>query len=102
MAPSVYSRRRTADETSKSPHPIAIDGPAASGKSTLARALVERFGYVLLDTGLMYRVIALAAQRAGRSRERCGRLRGAGGEAATCGWWSRGSEARASTCSART
>ena len=47
------------------PHPIAIDGPAASGKSTLARALVERFGYVLLDTGLMYRAVALAAQRAG-------------------------------------
>ena len=47
------------------PHPIAIDGPAASGKSTLARALVERFGYVLLDTGLMYRAIALAAQQAG-------------------------------------
>ncbi|MCY3882756.1 MAG: (d)CMP kinase [Chloroflexi bacterium] len=46
------------------PHPIAIDGPAASGKSTLARALVERFGYVLLDTGLMYRAIALAALRA--------------------------------------
>lgn len=47
------------------PHPIAIDGPAASGKSTLARALAERFGYVLLDTGLMYRAIALAALRAG-------------------------------------
>ena len=43
------------------PHPIAIDGPAASGKSTLARALVERFGYVLLDTGLMYRAVTLAA-----------------------------------------
>ena len=47
------------------PYPVAIDGPAASGKSTLARALAERFGYVLLDTGLMYRAVALAAQRAG-------------------------------------
>lgn len=47
------------------PHPIAIDGPAASGKSTLARALAERFGYVLLDTGLMYRAVALAGVRAG-------------------------------------
>ena len=47
------------------PHPIAIDGPAASGKSTLARALAERFGHVLLDTGLMYRAVALAALRAG-------------------------------------
>ena len=46
------------------PRLVAIDGPAASGKSTLARALVERFGYVLLDTGLMYRAIALAALRA--------------------------------------
>ena len=47
------------------PHPVAIDGPAASGKSTLARALAERFGYVLLDTGLMYRAFTLAALRAG-------------------------------------
>ena len=46
------------------PRLVAIDGPAASGKSTLARALVERFGYVLLDTGLMYRAITLAALRA--------------------------------------
>ena len=47
----------------KPPRLVAIDGPAASGKSTLARALVERFGYVLLDTGLMYRAITLAALR---------------------------------------
>ena len=46
------------------PRLVAIDGPAASGKSTLARALVERFGYVLLDTGLMYRAITLAALQA--------------------------------------
>ena len=63
------------------PHPIAIDGPAASGKSTLARALVERFGYVLLDTGLMYRAIALAAQRAGvpaSDADACEALAGSG------------------------
>ncbi|MXX19845.1 MAG: (d)CMP kinase, partial [Dehalococcoidia bacterium] len=63
------------------PHPIAIDGPAASGKSTLARALVERFGYVLLDTGLMYRAIALAAQRAGvpaSDADACTELAGSG------------------------
>jgi cytidylate kinase len=45
------------------PSPIAIDGPAASGKSTVGAALVERFGYTFLDTGLMYRAIALKAVR---------------------------------------
>lgn len=40
---------------------IAIDGPAASGKSTTARRLAERLGYIYLDTGAMYRACALAA-----------------------------------------
>ncbi|MCS7209332.1 MAG: (d)CMP kinase [Fimbriimonadales bacterium] len=44
---------------------IAIDGPAGSGKSTLARNLARAFGFVFLDTGAMYRALALAAQRAG-------------------------------------
>ncbi len=47
------------------PTPIAIDGPAASGKSTLGMELAERFGYAFLDTGLMYRAVTLAAVRAG-------------------------------------
>lgn len=47
------------------PAPIAIDGPAASGKSTLGAALAERFGYRFLDTGLMYRAFTLAALRGG-------------------------------------
>ncbi|MBA4181431.1 MAG: (d)CMP kinase [Anaerolinea sp.] len=47
------------------PDPIAIDGPAASGKSTLGEALSARFGYRFLDTGLMYRAVTLAAIRAG-------------------------------------
>lgn len=46
------------------PAPIAIDGPAASGKSTLGAALAVRFGYRFLDTGLMYRAFTLAALRA--------------------------------------
>ncbi len=46
------------------PFPIAIDGPAASGKSTLGRTLAELLGYVFLDTGLMYRAYTLAALRA--------------------------------------
>lgn len=44
---------------------IAIDGPAGAGKSTVARLLAERTGLDILDTGAMYRAIALAAQRAG-------------------------------------
>lgn len=40
---------------------IAIDGPAASGKSTLARALARRLGLTFLDTGAMYRAVTLAA-----------------------------------------
>ena len=36
---------------------IAIDGPAASGKSTLAKYLADKFGYLYVDTGAMYRAI---------------------------------------------
>ncbi|MEO7555715.1 MAG: (d)CMP kinase [Acidimicrobiales bacterium] len=43
---------------------IAIDGPAGSGKSTVARALAERLGLRYLDTGAMYRAVAFAALRA--------------------------------------
>lgn len=44
---------------------VAIDGPAGAGKSTVARRLAEQLGYVLVDTGAMYRAVALAALRAG-------------------------------------
>jgi CMP/dCMP kinase len=40
---------------------VAIDGPAGSGKSTVARALAARLGFRYLDTGAMYRCVALAA-----------------------------------------
>ncbi|NUP99002.1 MAG: (d)CMP kinase [Armatimonadetes bacterium] len=40
---------------------IAIDGPAGAGKSTVARAVAERLGYTFVDTGAMYRCVALAA-----------------------------------------
>jgi CMP/dCMP kinase len=46
---------------------VAIDGPAGAGKSTVARQVAERLGYVLLDTGALYRTVALAAERAGVS-----------------------------------
>jgi cytidylate kinase len=45
------------------PSRIAIDGPAASGKSTLAQRLAARLGYLYLDTGVMYRALTLAALR---------------------------------------
>ncbi|MHC4691882.1 MAG: (d)CMP kinase [Planctomycetota bacterium] len=44
---------------------ITIDGPAASGKSTVARLLAERLGASFLDTGSMYRAVTLAAIEAG-------------------------------------
>jgi hypothetical protein len=41
---------------------IAIDGPAGAGKSTVARAIAERLGFTYLDTGAMYRCVALAVR----------------------------------------
>jgi len=43
---------------------IAIDGPAGAGKSTTARAVAKYFGFAYIDTGAMYRVVALAASEA--------------------------------------
>jgi cytidylate kinase len=44
---------------------VAIDGPSGAGKSTAGRVLAERLGYVFLDTGAMYRALALKALREG-------------------------------------
>jgi len=44
---------------------VTIDGPAASGKSTVARLLARRLGADFLDTGAMYRAVTLSAIRAG-------------------------------------
>ncbi|MAF96226.1 MAG: cytidylate kinase [Rhodospirillaceae bacterium] len=44
---------------------IAIDGPAAAGKGTLARRLAEHFGLALLDTGLLYRAVGMNMVRDG-------------------------------------
>jgi CMP/dCMP kinase len=44
---------------------VAIDGPAGAGKSTVARALADRLGFTYLDTGSMYRAVALAATERG-------------------------------------
>ncbi|MET0283291.1 MAG: (d)CMP kinase [Polyangiales bacterium] len=46
---------------------VALDGPAGAGKSTAARMLAERLGYVLVDTGALYRGVALASRERGIS-----------------------------------
>lgn len=49
------------------PRIIAIDGPAASGKSTLAKRLADRLGYLYFDTGVMYRAVTWVALQRGVS-----------------------------------
>jgi cytidylate kinase len=44
---------------------VAIDGPSGAGKSTVARAAAQALGFTYLDTGAMYRCVALAAMRSG-------------------------------------
>lgn len=57
---------------------VAIDGPAAAGKGTLARRLANHLGLAYLDTGLLYRAVGIAMLRAGHDPED----RAAAGEAA--------------------
>jgi cytidylate kinase len=53
---------------------VAIDGPAGAGKSTVARELARRLGYVYVDTGAMYRVVGLLAREGNVAPEDGGRL----------------------------
>ena len=56
---------------------VTIDGPAGAGKSTVAKQLARKLGYGLLDTGAIYRAVALTAQRldiAWDNGSRCGQL----------------------------
>ena len=53
---------------------IAIDGPSGSGKGTIARRVAEALGYHLLDSGALYRLVALSAQISGVSLENAQRL----------------------------
>lgn len=48
---------------------IAIDGPAGAGKSTVARNIAKALGFLLVDTGAIYRAVALAATRRGIDRK---------------------------------
>src|SRR3712207_744496 len=53
---------------------IAIDGPSGAGKSTLGRKLARELGLLYIDTGAMYRAVALAVTRAGVSTADEGRV----------------------------
>ncbi|MDJ0700964.1 MAG: (d)CMP kinase [Woeseiaceae bacterium] len=56
------------------PRVIAIDGPSGSGKGTIARLVAEKLGYALLDSGALYRLVALAAGRRGIALDDAERL----------------------------
>lgn len=49
----------------KERHVITIDGPAGAGKSTVSRILAQKLSYIYLDTGAIYRTVALKASEAG-------------------------------------
>ena len=56
------------------PFIVAIDGPAGAGKSTASRRLAARLGFAMVDTGAIYRAVALAASRAGIAFDDAARL----------------------------
>jgi CMP/dCMP kinase len=61
---ALLATRARAKETPQSVI-VAIDGPAGAGKSTVARSVARRLGFLYIDTGAMYRAVALWALRAG-------------------------------------
>lgn len=54
------------DENDSKYHKIAIDGPAGSGKSTIAKLLAEKLGYLYIDSGAMYRAVTFKWLEAGK------------------------------------
>ena len=63
---------------------IAIDGPAGSGKSTIAREVAKRLGMRYLDTGAMYRTVTLLALEAGLVPDRIPEAAASGGRRPIC------------------
>ncbi len=59
---------------SKNTVAIAIDGPAGAGKSTIARKLAEKTGYIYVDTGALYRTVALSVLKNGINPAEVGRV----------------------------
>jgi len=53
------------ERTESNPPVVAVDGPNASGKGTVSQSLARRLGWHLLDSGAMYRIVALASLRRG-------------------------------------
>jgi cytidylate kinase len=53
----------------KQPFTVAVDGPAASGKGTLARQLAKHYNFAYLDTGLLYRGVGLAYLESGKPKD---------------------------------
>jgi len=51
--------------TARRPFIVAVDGPAGAGKSTTSRRLAARLGFAMVDTGAIYRAVALVASRGG-------------------------------------
>ena len=59
------------------PFNIAIDGPAGAGKSTVAKQLAKNLGYIYVDTGAMYRAMALYFLRKGIDKDDAGAIEAA-------------------------
>ena len=60
---------------------IAIDGPAGAGKSTIAKAVAKKMGYIYVDTGAMYRAMALYLLRRGIGADESGKISAASRDA---------------------
>jgi CMP/dCMP kinase len=69
-------RARLASICMKAEPIVAIDGPSGSGKGTVSRAVARALGWALLDSGALYRLVALAARQAGVALDDADRLAG--------------------------